>query len=677
MTQTLILTLITATASFFLGRLLADRKKGQGSQVGSVATPDALGVGPDPGGALPGVLGYRRVGGKVNLSVKYGDATYIVIVIAGHPVTAVPGVYLNNALVGIDGSGNVTTTPWASGANYSMNVRIYTGGQTTADATLVAQLINWTSSHIGREITYAIVRIDPNVNPTAFADTYSGGIPDFSFDVLGGKCYDPRNGAHDIDDPDTWTLSTNASIIEANYLIHILGGGEPTSRIDWVSVEAAADIDDESVTLANGGTERRYASSLYWVTNERHEDILERLGLAHAGGLRFRGSKWVMTTGAMPASTATLLPDDYAGNGLTFSETPPLSGRASGVRGQFRSPLHNWELRDYPIYQSASDLAEDDGHEEWLELNLECVSSPSQAQRLARIAYNKARHGSPASVDVQFKHFDTISDDIITLTDEFAGLTAKTYRVVSDIVGADMSITFQLEAEETSYYAWTAGSDEAEFIAEPVVGGETGSSRPHGMVVIDTFAGDPDYTVNVVIYAPPNLPSGASNYALTSPSGVLWTGALTSTASGRTGSDVASSLNLQALTLAIRDSSNAVLTSIFLDTGANVNASGKVEASSPYYILPAPTQPLVEQIFSGGAVLTSEASGLRSQQIELWSNTVSTFGSATLVDTQTNGSASFLVTGATGTFKFYWARAKNTTGPVFGPESNPLLVVFS
>ena len=106
--------LISTAVGFLLKAILPKPK--QTSTLPSAPTPssnDFLSVAPNPGGPCIGIFGHRRLGGTVITQAKSGNATYFVIAIANAPVTGVNALYLNNRLVTLDGSGNVTDYPWA------------------------------------------------------------------------------------------------------------------------------------------------------------------------------------------------------------------------------------------------------------------------------------------------------------------------------------------------------------------------------------------------------------------------------------------------------------------------------------------------------------------------------------------------------------------------------------
>lgn len=629
---------------------------------------DLLSQAPDPGGAHVGVFGHRRLGGKVVFSGKTGGKTYLVIEIAGAPVVGINGVFINNGAATINGSGDVTNAPWSS----SINIALYTGAQTTVDSVMAAAWPNWTSQYVGKQITYARIRIDPSV---VSASVYTAGVPDFTFDVSGFACYDPRNGSHVLGTPSTWTYSSNAAIINANYLIHRLGHNLPTDRVDWTSVTAAANICDQSVTLKSGASEARYTAALTWATNERHETVLDRIGQAHAGGAYFIGKKYLIRSGVWTATSAAFTTSDYAENGLSFSETPPIAQLCNGVRGTFTSPLHNYENRDFPAWQDATALAVD-GAEYWIDLQLDAVTSPTQAQRLAKIAFNKARNGFTATVDLQFSAFETTAEDTITITDDLAGFSATSFRVLEDSLSADFVCRLSLVREDSTYYDWTAATDEQDFTSVSPVLGEGGDVGTPGVIMIDTNA-----TVNQLIIKAEITPPGSGNAAslsltyngstTTYSAALQTTGTLETTAGGIASARPTSAKATDAGGV-IGVIGSIVPTLISID-----NQAAATNSNALNIILPTPAAPRLLASFSGAAQLfVPQVGGSRSIKMRLYENSTNDSSTASLVDTQTNNGVTFSRTGSAGTVKWYWARTYDDGNNVMSGFSNPTLVVF-
>lgn len=682
--ETILISLAVSGASYGLGKLLAPKqKKPDPAPVPIPQSPDPLNDYQGSGGPLPGLFGTRRVAGKNLLQAKTGNVTYVVHMIAGAPVAGIDGVYINNDLVTIDGSGNVTSEPWANSGTYSMQIKLYDGTQLVADPWLTAAFPNWTSQFVGQKIAYAVIKINPSVSATKFATTYSGGVPDINYSVRGFKCYDPRQPSCVLGNSATYLFSTNASIIEANYMIHELGAQIDTGLIDWNTVSACAQIDDQSVPLKNGGTERRYTACLYWTTDETHETVLQRIGAAHAGGMRAVGQKYVMLTGYLPDTITSFVPSDYSGEGLTVTEKVPTASRINGARGTFTSPVDNYESRDFPSVSYAGMVADDNGRPEWLDMKLDCVTSYTQATRLAKLALYRGRYGYQASVTTKLKHFNVTADDVVTVTDEMAGLSAAPFRIQSQRLNDDYSIEFEMTYEPSALFDWSAAADEPDYTASLPVAGETGSIRPPGAALIDVDVSS-NVTVEMKIWPSPSSIPNADHYRFRNRSGAsIWTGPMNSTvtASGHAPGSV-SPLD-GTWTLAIEDSSNNVLTSVNVVVPASTLVSdldGKSETTTAWYTLPACPAPVVRSSTSGRGIfyVGPVTSVSRAQQIRLYIATVNNFGLAVIQETQTVSVSGNTFTVATdpGQVAFMWGVIYNSTDSKAGAESKTLLAVL-
>ncbi len=702
-----------------------------------------LAVTPQPGGPEIGIFGRRRVGGRVILSAVDGSGKqHIVTAIAGAAVSALNDVYVDGIKVTRNASGYVTTVPWAQGN--SLRVVFYDGTQSAADADLVAAFTGWTSAAVGKLHAYAHITIDKS---GATAGLYDKGLPVITFDASGFKVFDPRQGGQSASDPATWAYSNNAVLCAATYLIHELGAKLPPTYVDWAAVATAATVADEPVSLLAGGTEARYTCAYVWTTDTPHEDVLMQLGAAFGGGMFLVGTAYRPYVAATASSTDTITPDDYVSSGLTFSDTPPLGQRVNGVRGRFSPALNGYEQASFPSYQDSNARAED-GRDEWLELPLDAVTSASQAQRLALIAYKRARFGAPASVVVNFGHFDTIAGDVVTLDDDYAGFAAAQFRVTRESVSAQFEISLDLVREFASYYDWTAATDEKTYAVASLSGsggasgavqttgsalGDSGAIAYGGGALIDTDTrvgltygpgpGGATVTnniptapwVNVVVkvWASPTTPAPVyrATMAYKKRTRAYTNGILTNDVTTNLSVEVSANGDIDFATPFInqdfqyttggntfRTVIEYTVTSVTMRTEASAGSpatayatlltgdtviatlNAAAEATSAYYVLPQACCPYTT---AGGGLsytaTTNAVPGPRAATVELYRFTTqaeTNRANGTLIGSQTNGgSMAWTLTGLSGEGFYYRAYAK-TSGGVYGPASNPLLVIF-
>jgi hypothetical protein len=194
--------------------------------------------------------------------------------------------------VSISGEGFVTTT-WPDYGD-TIHVEFALGNQTSnpfpgleaGDDTGSNGL--WTSAHALRGHTAVYLRLKYG------GDTFaSGPIPSIGF-VVSGKndIYDPRTGTNGY--------TTNAALCIADYLAHPTWGFNAayTSEIPIGPLMAAANICDEGVALAAGGTEPRYTSNGSFQLSAKRSEVLQNLLTACGGRLTYVGGQFFINPAA-------------------------------------------------------------------------------------------------------------------------------------------------------------------------------------------------------------------------------------------------------------------------------------------------------------------------------------------------------------------------------------------
>ena len=187
------------------------------------------------------IYGKMRVGGAIVFDEATGDNNkflHRIIAVAGHEVQSFEEIYINDEVVTLDGSGNVTS-PSQYNTKIKINLHLGSSDQ-TADSDLVAESAKWTSEHRLRGIAYMYVRLKFD------ADAFPNGIPIFTATIKGKKLYDPRTSST------AW--SDNPALCLRDYLTSKYGLEENVANIDDTLVSSAANVCDQTNTIA--GTTR-------------------------------------------------------------------------------------------------------------------------------------------------------------------------------------------------------------------------------------------------------------------------------------------------------------------------------------------------------------------------------------------------------------------------------------
>lgn len=292
----------------------------------------------------------------------------------------------------------------------------------TANAELIsltsAQELKWTSAHRGRGVCYAIVehRWDSDL-PESYTH---------EFVLRGAKVYREQfdstaggSGSQRLDNPDTWTYTTNPEEALRHYLrgrvvspsssYKWFGVNAPSSFIDPYAVyEARADHCDESVALKLGGTQPRYEANGWISAADSHAKNIQKLAdcmvadpVDEGGRVSIRLS--TPQTPVIELEDSDLVDDEESVVGVNARAEDVINR----VEGRYVDPLNKFSQTDYPPVASEA-FEEIDGGEIEGSWNQELETSEERAQRKATLYLNKMRrtvefeeHFGPKAKDVR------------------------------------------------------------------------------------------------------------------------------------------------------------------------------------------------------------------------------------------------------------------------------------
>ena len=395
------------------------------------------------------IYGQTRVGGVV----VYKEATdnnkylHLIVAIAGHECEEITSVYLNDEILTLDGDGFATAPDKYDGY---VRVKTHLGSSTqAADTDLIAESDGlWTTEHRLQGICYAYIRLEFN------ADSFPNGEPAISFLVKGKKVYDPNTA--------TTAWSENAALCLRDYIVSDYGLA--TDDIDDTLFASAANICDENVTLAAGGTEKRYTTNGSFTTASQPKDIIDDLLRAMGGTIWYAQGKWRVKAAAYTTPLVSFNEDDLR-SGIKIHTRHSRRDNFNTVRGVFRGAETNYQTSDYPEITSSVFVDIDGGDKSVIDFDLGFTNTSTRAQRIAKIALYRNREQLTVSAAFGMKAFQVQIGDIVQLTNTRAGWTDKTFEVVnwsftpqSDnglVVSMDLreisSAVFDWDAEESAF----------------------------------------------------------------------------------------------------------------------------------------------------------------------------------------------------------------------------------
>jgi len=408
------------------------------------------------------IYGQTRVGGTIVYmeTTESNKYLHLVIAFAGHEVSAFDNngtdgiVYFNEESVSYSLSTGLVSSGSYSG-KAKVQVKLGTDNQTVFSDLDSASTL-WTSNHRLRGIACAYIRLEYDAN------VYMNGIPNISFKINGKKVYDPRTA--------TTVFSQNPALCLADYLCDTRYGlgADYATEIDETALTAAANICDDNIPLAAGGTEKRYSLNGTFDTSVAPETVISDMLSAMSGKLVFTNGKWTILAGAYNSPSLTFDEDDLR-SGLKIQSLVSRRELFNGVKGTFTSSLDNYIASDFPPVISDTYIAQDNDEEITKNIQLPFTTSPSMAQRLAKIELLKARQQISLVLPLKLIGLKANVGDVIYVRNTRLGWVDKTFEVVSSTVVFDNdAIGVDLELRETNadIYYWST-SEESSYDASP------------------------------------------------------------------------------------------------------------------------------------------------------------------------------------------------------------------
>lgn len=407
------------------------------------------------------VVGEARVGGVITfvevVSARGGtnNELHLVITLAGHVCEEISTIWFGDEEVPLQVDGNADGR--YTGAAQVIKSLGDEAGQ-PFPALVAASAGKWTDAH--RQSGRAKLHVRLVASP----DVFPGGIPVITALVKGAKVYDSRTA--------TTAWSNNAALWAAHYLSDAADyglGADYAEEIDTDDLDAAANICEEAVTLAAGGTEDRYTVNGSFLVSEAPQDVLQRLLAAMAGSAVNHGGKWHVYGGAYYAPTVTLDEDDCAGP-LTVQSLVSRRENCNAVKGIFTDPDSSWQPTDFPAVASSTYLAEDNNERVWRDIDLSVfVTSGTQAQRLAKIELLRTRQPLTLGGLHKLTAFGVVPGRTVAVDNTKFGYSGKVFDVVSSsfVVSDDGALGVELAMRETAaaVYDWSTSEEQTVDIA--------------------------------------------------------------------------------------------------------------------------------------------------------------------------------------------------------------------
>lgn len=398
------------------------------------------------------IYGRTRCGGTITYKKVTSNHAYyyMVITFAGHVCEEIEKIYFADEEIPLDVDGYAT-------GRYAGHVRIVKSlgdelGQPFPD--LVTETYNeWSDAH--RQTGHTKIAVVLYANN----DLFPGGLPNITAIIKGkNDIYDPRD--------DSTGYSDNPALCIANYITDTVRGlgAVYAEEINETDLIAAANVCDETVTLADGSSEARYVMAGSFVLGTPPADILPRLASAMAGYIKPPPGKWSIIAGAYETPTLEFTETDLAG-AIQWQSLVSKRESCNGVKGVYVDPGNFWQPTDFPAVISDAARAEDNDEAIWHDLQLEFTQSGTMAQRIAKIDLLRTRQALTVSFPGKLGCYRAVPGKTVMLTIAKYGWSSKPFFVVEGqfSINKDGTLGYHLSLRETAaaIYDWSTDEEQA------------------------------------------------------------------------------------------------------------------------------------------------------------------------------------------------------------------------
>lgn len=340
--------------------------------------------------------------------------------------------YLVNGRFGLNSnSSEINDTSFTAGANScEEDVTLATPISKTFNALDDVSSANETITILGHELE------------TGYAVTYSneGGTD------LGGLSNDTVYYAIRVDN-DTIKLATSEGNATAGTAINITAGSSETQALKRL-------------------VEKRYECHGILDTGQTPAKILTQMTSSCIGLVYYSGGKWSIKVGEYYTPTVTLDEDDLAGP-ITLGTRNSRRDSFNAVKGIFSDPNENYQPTDFPSITSTVFETEDNGERIFRDIELAFTTSPSMAQRIAKIVLFRNREQMTLTVPVKLTGFNVEVGDTIQITNSRFGFSSKTFEVANWHFesGSNGILIIQLVLKEISSAVYDWSAEESDIIS--------------------------------------------------------------------------------------------------------------------------------------------------------------------------------------------------------------------
>jgi len=419
---------------------------------------------------------------------KYGtDWEVLDITLADCRCKGLVGVYVNDVYVAFAPTGDdvADQNGTVPGYNDQLRINFYPGTETQIVKQTLIDFDGYAASDNLAGVCKVVVHYKAD-DEKAKHPVFPGGRPRFLFVLDGAYCYDPRkdstvaggSGLHRWDDPSTWEWSDNPIVCRYNWArgifacdrvdqpdMLLVGRGLSAIEAPPENVAWRANICDELVPLAAGGSEKRYTCGIMIEADEQFDAVEKIWADCCAGIIRQPEGSVEVDPGHAVTPTFDITDDDLLiGAKVNFSRFRNQADQLwiNTVIPGYVEPAQKWVTHSAPLRRVYADVIADGGAREATP-QLDAVTSGTQAQRCGEIMRRMGRLLRTATVTVGPRYAGVEEGDWGTFTSaRHTGGVPMTVRVEAMALDEKWRNTLTLREISADVFAWTIADEIAE-----------------------------------------------------------------------------------------------------------------------------------------------------------------------------------------------------------------------
>jgi hypothetical protein len=368
-------------------------------------------------------------------------------------------------------AGGFVTNAFNIGSDYHIQMTNRVG----TDDQAVIGIINsqfptlWTADHHVNGVAHVGIKFRQTGAQTDFLNVYPGGdAPPLRVVIRASHVWDPRNPAQDRDTPATWTWSDNPVLCALDYHRHRDGMGlapfddllftDAAIAEDWIP---AADICDEPVPLAAGGSEKRYrCAGGYELPASSPKRVLAALMATCDGQVFQRTDGAIGIRVGNGVSSPVTIDDRSVLNYADFRRGANVFLACNEVTARYMSPQHDYQETEADPYRDEENITET-GQVLTHAMDLSWVPSHSQARRLMKIQFARLNPEWQGRTINNLFGLNAYNERFLTQSLTELGIENKSFEIgdFSFDLGQGV-VSIGLSSLDGSAYEWNPAVDE-------------------------------------------------------------------------------------------------------------------------------------------------------------------------------------------------------------------------